>query len=111
MSLPYESSTAGDSALRDVHRVLEKFGCQNFGTMIDIERQAVIVTFKYRGSQVQVEASYKGYAAAWLRRHPWNGSRMRGNRADYEQKALAGYQAGCRAMREKQSKTKGRHAR
>jgi hypothetical protein len=38
-SLPYETATAGDRALQELQRVLEGFGCQNFGTMIDNERQ------------------------------------------------------------------------
>jgi hypothetical protein len=77
MSLPYETATAGDRALAEAQRMLSKFGCQQFGTMIDAERGCTLVQFKYRGRQISLEANWKGYAAAWLKAHPrpnrWNG--------------------------------------
>lgn len=87
-ALPYESATAGDRALQELQRVLEGFGCQNFGTMIDNERQVVIVAFKWRERQVHMEASWKGYAVAWTKRHPWHYSRSRKTRQEYDQAAL-----------------------
>ena len=84
-NLPYESATAGDRALAELQRVLEGFGCQNFGTMIDNERQVVIVAFKWRERQVHMEASWKGYAVAWTKRHPWK----QGARVDHDRRALA----------------------
>lgn len=38
MSLPYETSTAGDRALLELQQALAKFGCASFGTMTDTER-------------------------------------------------------------------------
>lgn len=76
-SMPYEDATAGDKALVETQRILAKFDCQSFGTMIDAERGCTIVQFKYRDRQVSLEASWKGYATAWMKIHqrpaPWNG--------------------------------------
>jgi hypothetical protein len=85
--LPYESATAGDRALTEAQKTLDAFGCQNFGTMIDTEFQRVIVTFKWRDRQVQLEASWKGYAHAWTKRHPHT-YKSRGTKQEYERKAL-----------------------
>lgn len=70
MTLPYSHAVAGSNAIREVERILAKFGCQSFGTMTDAERGVMIVAFKYRDQQVHIEASYKGYAAAWRRENP-----------------------------------------
>jgi hypothetical protein len=86
--LPYETATSGDKALVELQRTLEKFGCQSFGTMTDSERQVMIVAFKWRDRNVQLEASWKGYAAAWLKAHPYSSSRMRKSRQEHEQEAL-----------------------
>jgi len=67
MNLPYATSTAGDRALTELQRTLEKFDCQAFGTMIDRERGVTIVQFKWRGKHVQLEASWQGYAGALLK--------------------------------------------
>jgi hypothetical protein len=87
-SLPYESATAGDKALVELQRVLQKFGCQSFGTMFDIERGATIVQFKWQGRVVNLEASWRGYAAAWLKAHPWSYGRGLRTRAEYDARAL-----------------------
>lgn len=86
-ALPYERATSGDKALADLQRTLQAFGCQSFGTMIDQERGVVVVAFKWRDRQVHLEASWHGYAQAWLKRNPWNYSRTRATKADYERKA------------------------
>lgn len=87
MPLPYESATAGTSALAEINKVLTKFGCQQFGTMTDIENGELIVQFKHRGRNVTARASYRGYAAAYMKEHPWT-HRMRGTRIDHEKRAL-----------------------
>ena len=43
--------------------------------------------FEYRGRQVSVKASTKGYAAAWLKESPWS-NRRTGTRSQYEKKAM-----------------------
>ncbi len=86
MSLPYETSTA-KNALGELQAVLAKFGCQSFGTMTDVERGCTIVQFKWRNRQISLEASWKGYAQAWLKQHPFSSARTM-VRADHEAKAL-----------------------
>lgn len=44
--------------------------------------------FSHRGRDVTAKASYRGYAAAWLREHPY-GARTRGTKVEHERKALA----------------------
>ena len=68
--LPYETATAGARALTQLHKVLDRFGCQSFGTMTDTERGLTIVQFKWRENRVSLEASWKGYAQAWIKEHP-----------------------------------------
>lgn len=67
MSIPYETATAGDRAINELQKTLHAFGCQAFGTMTDNERQVMIVSFRWRDRQVNLEASWKGYAAALLK--------------------------------------------
>lgn len=69
MSLPYERAVAGDKALIELQRILAKFGCASFGTAIDAEHGITIVQFKWRDKVVRLEASWKGYAQAWLKEH------------------------------------------
>lgn len=71
MSLPYESSTAGEKALLDLQKMLAKFGCASFGTGTDVERGLTIVSFKWRDRVVQLEASWQGYAAALMHHSGW----------------------------------------
>jgi len=87
-TIPYETATSGEKALSDLQRALAKFGCQSFGTMTDAEAGKTIVQFKWRNRTVSLEASWKGYAAAYLKAHPWSYSR-RGTKTDHEAKALA----------------------
>lgn len=89
MRLPYETSTAGDRALSELQRTLGKFGCQSFGTMTDHERGLTIIQFKHLGRIVSLEVSWKGYATAYLKAHPWRyGGRRRITRQQYEEAAL-----------------------
>jgi hypothetical protein len=69
MALPYESSTSGERALGEIQKILRGFGCNKFGSMIDDREGVVLVQFEYRGREVSVKASIKGYAAAWLKAH------------------------------------------
>lgn len=87
MSLPYENATSGDKALSDLQKILRNFGCQSFGSMIDDEKGELLLQFKYRDRQVSVKASFKGYAAAWLKQHAWS-NRMKCSRVEHERKAL-----------------------
>lgn len=86
-SLPYETATSGERALAETQRILQNFGCQSFGSMMDWEQQTLIVQFKFRDLSIHVEASIKGYAAAWLRVHPYS-SRMRRTKTEHEREAM-----------------------
>lgn len=99
-SIPYETATSGDRALVECQRMLSKFGCQSFGTMTDAERCLTIVQFKWRDRQISLEASWKGYAAAWAKAHPYTYS-TRGTRQEYDRKALEiGKVAVCSVLRD-----------
>jgi hypothetical protein len=87
MTLPYENSTAGDRALADLQKILRGFGCSRFGSMVDDGAQEILVQFEYRGRPVSIKASVRGYAAAWLKAHPYN-HRMRCTRLQHEKRAL-----------------------
>lgn len=87
MSLPYENASSGSGALEEIRKVLITFGCSRFGTMTDAEKGELIVQFSYRQRDVTATASYRGYAAAWLKEHPY-GARTRGSKVEHERKAL-----------------------
>lgn len=57
MSLPYENSTAGSKALGEIQRILRRFGCSRFGSMIDDGAQEILIQFTHRGRDVTVRAS------------------------------------------------------
>lgn len=87
MSLPYENATSGANALEEIGKILTKFGCARFGTMTDNEAGELLVQFSHRGKDVSVKASYRGYAAAWLKEHPHT-SRMKMTKVQHEGRAL-----------------------
>lgn len=86
MPLPYENSTSGDKALGEIQKLLRGFGCNKFGSMVDDAVGELMVQFEYRGKMVSVKASFNGYAAAWLKEHPYS-SRMRCTKIEHERKA------------------------
>jgi len=88
MPLPYESATSGERALGEIQKLLRGFGCNKFGSMIDDGLGEVLVQFEYKGRPVSVKASIKGYAAAWLKEHPYNPGRTRSTRQQHERKAM-----------------------
>lgn len=87
MSLPYEKATSGDRAIGEMQKILRAFGCQKFGYMIDDGEGSLLVQFEYRGRQVSVKASMSGYAAAWLKEHPYS-TRMKKNQKQHEAEAM-----------------------
>lgn len=86
-ALPYENTTSGEKAIKDMQKILQQFGCNRFGQMMDWERGTLLVQFEYRGKQISVTASAKGYAAAWLKNKPYT-NRMRCSKVEHERKAL-----------------------
>jgi hypothetical protein len=87
VTLPYENATSGKNAVSEMQNILQGFGASSFGVMEDFAKGEVIVQFAWRTRNITIKASAKGYAAAWLRHHPWN-SRRHIDRIDYEQKAM-----------------------
>ncbi|WP_333676812.1 hypothetical protein [Dyella sp.] len=88
MSLPYENATSGANALNDIQKMLRKFGCAKFATGEDYDNGEIFIQFEHRGRQVQLKASARGYAAAWLKEHPYS-SRTRKSRTEHESHALS----------------------
>lgn len=87
MTLPYENATSGKSAVADMQKLLQTFGASSFGVMENFERGEVLVQFTWRERSISIKANAKGYAAAWLKHHPWS-HRMRVSKIDHERKAL-----------------------
>lgn len=87
MQLPYANATSGAAALDEIHKILTRFGCQRFGTMTDTEKGELIVQFTLRDVNVSIPASFRGYAAAWLKENPWS-SRRACTRVEHERKAM-----------------------
>lgn len=87
MALPYENATSGDKAMAEIQRILQQFGCNKFGTMIDFEAGTLLVQFEWQGQRVTFPANFKGYAASWLKQNPWS-SRKQATKEQWEQKAL-----------------------
>lgn len=86
MSLPYENATSGEKAVQDMQKLLRSFGCGSFGQMMDYDKGELMVQFTYRQMPVSVKARIGGYAAAWLKEHPYS-YRTRCTRIEHERKA------------------------
>ena len=86
-AVPYENATSGAKARKEITALLRRMGCEEVGFMDDFARSEVLLAFRHRGRPVQLRASAKGWAAMYLRARPY-GSRTRGTRHDYEQRAL-----------------------
>ena len=86
MALPYENATSGDKALGEIQKLLTRFGCQQFGHMVDNELGEVRVMFSWSGRQIVIPASMRGYAAAWLKEHPYS-YRLRATKIQHDAKA------------------------
>ena len=86
-SLPYENATSGKAAVEDMRKLLQQFGASSFGCMEDFGNGEVIVQFAWRERQVTMRCSAKGYAAAWLRVHPYT-HRMRLTEAQHRARAM-----------------------
>ncbi len=86
-TLPYENSTAGARALGEIQKLLQGFGCASFGSMLNWETGELVLQFEHKGRRISIAASFRGYAATYLKYHPYS-YRMRGTKQDYEKKAL-----------------------
>lgn len=82
MDLPYATATS-KRARDDTQALLSRFGCSKFGWMNDVEEGVVELYFEWRGRQVRMRASARGWAALYLNAHPWT-PRHRRTKAEYE---------------------------
>lgn len=87
MALPYANAQSGDKALMEIQKILRSFGCSSFGSMLNFETGELIIQFEWKGRQIDMRASSKGYAAAWLKDNPYS-TRKRCSKAEHEAKAL-----------------------
>lgn len=86
MSLPYQNATSGTAALVEAEKVLRRFGCDSFGVMQDWARGTLVLQFQWRERRIHLEASWAGYAAAWLKENPYT-HRKRCTKAEHEAEA------------------------
>jgi hypothetical protein len=87
MNIPYASAISGTKAREETIKVLRRMGCESIGFMDDFENQELLLAFKHRGRQVQLRASAKGWAQAYLKENP-QGWRSRMSADEYRQAAL-----------------------
>jgi hypothetical protein len=69
--IPYEAVKPETNAMLAIQKTLAAFGCQAFGSMVDNDRQIVSVMFRWRDRQVQLEASWAGYAQLLVTKSGW----------------------------------------
>jgi len=85
--MPYENATSGRRALDEIQKILRTFGAASVGIMDRFAEGEVLVQFEHHGQRVSLKASSKGYAARWLKVHPYN-YRSKGTKNDHERRAL-----------------------
>ncbi len=88
MNVPYEGATTGGKAREEIVKILRTFGCESVGFMDDFENKTLVLAFKHRGRPVQLKATAVGWAALYMKAHPYNYSRSRYTKTDYEQRAI-----------------------
>lgn len=87
-TVPYENATSGSAARDEITKILRRFGCSSIGFMDDFDKKEILLAFEHRGNRVQLHASAKGWAALYLKAHPYNPSRQRKTRTEHEAKAI-----------------------
>jgi hypothetical protein len=84
---PYSEASSGVAARDEITRLLRRFGCEQIGFMDNYETHEVLLAFNHRGRQMQLRASAKGWAALYLKEHPYN-YRIKRAEAQYRDDAL-----------------------
>ena len=87
MSVPYENATSGDRARGEIIKLLQRFGCESVGFMDEFADATLLLAFRWRGHQVHLRASARGWAELFLRENPWN-NRRRCSEQEWERRAL-----------------------
>ncbi len=85
---PYAAATSGVAARDDITKLLRRFGCEHIGFMDNYAEHEVLLQFEHRGRQMRLRASAKGWAALYLKEHPFNNYRKRSEQ-QHRDKALA----------------------
>ena len=67
VSVPYASATSGERARGEIRKLLQRFGCESVGFMDEFAEGTLLLAFKWRGHQVQLKASAKGWADMFLK--------------------------------------------
>lgn len=88
MGLPYENASSGNRAYVEMQKFLDKFGCDNFGMMTKNAEGTTLVTFQHGDRPICIEASWKGYASAWLKENPWS-HRRKSSKDEWSSRAIA----------------------
>lgn len=100
MTLPYSSARSGQNAIAEIQKMLKKFGCTKFATGEDFETGELFIQFEHFGRMVNMKASGRGYAAAWLKENPWS-HRRKLTKQEHESRALEiGSIAVCSILRD-----------
>ena len=100
MALPYSNAKSGSKAIAETQKMLKQFGCTKFATGEDFDTGELFIQFEHHGRMVNMRASGKGYAAAWLKENPWT-RRRQASKQQWESKALEiGSIAICSVLRD-----------
>jgi hypothetical protein len=88
MSTPYENAASGVAARDEITKLRRRFGCKSIGFLDEYEKHEVLLVFEHRSRKMQLRASAKGWAALYLKEHPYN-YRHKGGEQQHRDKALA----------------------
>jgi hypothetical protein len=88
MSTPYENAASGVAARDEITKLRWRFGCKSIGFLDEYEKHEVLLVFEHRSRKMQLRASAKGWAALYLKEHPYN-YRHKGGEQQHRDKALA----------------------
>jgi hypothetical protein len=87
VTIPYAYATSGNDAREEITKILRRLDCDSIGFMDDFQTHELMLAFKHRGRSMQLRASAKGWAVAYLKQNPWL-QRSRISHQEWEQRAL-----------------------
>ncbi|WP_338822147.1 hypothetical protein WDM22_38675 [Bradyrhizobium septentrionale] len=85
---PYSEASSDIAARDEITKLLRRFGCAQIGFADDYRTGEVLVAFQHRGRRMQLRASAQGWAARYLKEHPYN-YRIKRTEAQYRESALS----------------------
>lgn len=86
MTLPYGSSTAGQSREKEIRETLRSVGATAVGFMVDDDADRIVAQFRLHGREITVPICIGNYERAWLKENP-HSNRMKSTPAQHRQKA------------------------